>query len=71
MNNAPMSITGIDIVAIAVLPTAVAAAPAVVATIERRRIPSARQRRESSRRCRGRHRHIHRTPLLCCRRRRR
>jgi hypothetical protein len=32
----PMSITGIDIVAIAVLPTAVAAAPAVVATIERR-----------------------------------
>ena len=49
MNNAPMSITGIDIVAIAVLPTPVAAAPAVVATIERRRIPSARRRRESSR----------------------
>jgi uncharacterized membrane protein YdfJ with MMPL/SSD domain len=50
MNNATMSITGIGIVAIAVLPTAVAAAPAVVATIERRRIPSARRRRESSRR---------------------
>jgi hypothetical protein len=31
-----MSITGIDIVAIAVLHTVVAAAPAVVATIERR-----------------------------------
>jgi hypothetical protein len=55
MNNAPMSITGIDIVAIAVLPTAIAAAPAVVvvATIEQRRIPSARRRRESSRRRRG------------------
>jgi hypothetical protein len=48
-----MSITGIDIVAIAVLPTAVAVALAVVATIERRRIPSARRRRESSRRRRG------------------
>jgi hypothetical protein len=53
MNNASMSITGINIVAIAVLPTAIAAAPAVVATIERRRIPSARRRRESSRRRRG------------------
>jgi hypothetical protein len=36
-----------------VLPTAVAAAPAVVATIERRRIPSARLRRAPSRQCRG------------------
>ena len=53
MNNAPMSITGIDIVAIAILPTAVAAAPAVVATIKWRRIPSARQRRELSRWHRG------------------
>jgi hypothetical protein len=48
-----MSITGIDIVAIAVLPTAFAAAPAVVAAIKRRRILSAWRRRESSRRCRG------------------
>jgi hypothetical protein len=48
-----MSITGINIVAIAVLPTAVAATPAVIATIKRRRIPSARRRRELSRRCRG------------------
>jgi hypothetical protein len=39
-------ITGIDIVVIAVLPTAVSAAPAVVAMIKRRRIPSARQKRE-------------------------
>jgi hypothetical protein len=38
-----MSITGIDIVAIAVHPTAVTAAPAVIATNERRRIPSARE----------------------------
>jgi hypothetical protein len=48
-----ITVTGIDIVAIAVLPTAVAASPAVIATIERRRIPSARRRRESSRRRRG------------------
>jgi hypothetical protein len=46
MNNVPMLITGIDIVAIAGLPTAVAAAPAVVAMIKRRRILSARRKRE-------------------------
>ena len=68
--HAPMSITGIDIVAIAVLPTAVAAAPAVVATIERRRIPSARRRRESSRRRWG-PASLHSVALLLLRRRRR
>jgi len=46
-------IAGIDIVTVAVLPTTVAAAPAVVATIERRWIPSARLRRAPSRRRRG------------------
>jgi hypothetical protein len=47
------SIRDIDIVPIAVLPAAVAAAPAVVMAIERRRIPSARLRRVLSRRHRG------------------
>jgi len=45
-------IVGINIITVAVLPTAVAAAPAVAATIERRRKIDVR----------GRHRHIHRTP---------
>jgi hypothetical protein len=53
MNNVPMSIKGINIVTISVLPTAVAAAPAAFARIELRRIPSARQRSELSRRRRG------------------
>ena len=47
MNNAPMSIAGIDIVAVAGLHRRRAAAPTVVATIKR---TSARRRRESSRR---------------------
>ena len=42
-------IVGIDIVAVAVHLTAVAVAPAVIVTIKRRRIPSARLRRALSR----------------------
>jgi len=45
MNNAPMSIAGIDVVVVAGLSRCCA----VVVTIERRRILSARWRRESSR----------------------
>ena len=47
------SIAGIDIVAVAVLPTAVAVVPAVIATIEQWRILYARLRRALSRWCRG------------------
>lgn len=56
-------IVGIDIVRVAVNLTAVAAAPAVIVTIKRRRIPSVRLRKASSRRrIMGQHRHICRTP---------
>jgi len=47
------SITGINIVPVAVLPTAGAAAPAVIATIEQRRILFSKLRRASSRRRQG------------------
>ena len=47
------SIAGIDIVTVALLPTTITAMPAVISTIERRRIPSARLRRALSKRRRG------------------
>jgi hypothetical protein len=45
-----MSIAGIDIFAVAVLLAATAVAPTIIVTIKRRRIPSVRLRKASSRR---------------------
>ena len=67
-SSRPMNRDDVDrrhcIFAVAVLPAAAAVAPTVVVAIERRRIPSVRLRRASSRRhIRGQRRHICRTPL--------
>ena len=67
-SSRPMNRDDVDhrhcIFAVAVLPAAAAVAPTDVVAIKRRRIPSVRLRRASSRRhIRGQRRHICRTPL--------